>query len=297
MNWLCNPVSGWALRTQFGNRVLPMEEPSKRLHRALNGAIEQLLRPLCRLLLRHGVSSNAFERIAKRVYVEVAYKELGAGGKSPTASRIAVTTGLTRKDVRHVLAELGSEEGDRAPDSNRANKVLAAWGQDADFCDSNGSRLPLDTDAGPAFAELVRRYSGDMPSKAVLDELIRLDAVQRLSDGSLRPVEKRPLPSGYRDLHIEALGRHVAALIETVDHNIQHGATDPRFQRKVMYVAFPASAVPSFRMLCAQEVELLLNKVDRWAIERGSNEWENSPGHVNAGFGIYYFEERLGRRS
>ncbi len=40
--------------------------------RALRGALEQLLRPLCRLLLRHSVPFNAFKDMAKRVYVDVA---------------------------------------------------------------------------------------------------------------------------------------------------------------------------------------------------------------------------------
>ena len=40
-------------------------------------------------------------------------------------------------------------------------------------------------------------------------------------------------------LHI--LGTDVASLVETIDHNLQHGAADPRFQRKVMYDNLPTS--------------------------------------------------------
>ena len=57
---------------------------------ALRGALEQLLRPLCRLLLRHSVSFSAFADIAKRVYVDVALKDFSLPGKKPTTSRVAV---------------------------------------------------------------------------------------------------------------------------------------------------------------------------------------------------------------
>jgi len=76
-----------------------------RLQRALRGALEQLLRPLCRLLLRHSIPFDALVDIAKRVYVNVAWHEFNVPGKKPTASRVAVLSGLTRKDVHRLLAD------------------------------------------------------------------------------------------------------------------------------------------------------------------------------------------------
>jgi len=64
-----------------------------RLQRALRGALEQLLRPLCRLLLRHSIPFDALVDIAKRVYVNVAWHEFNVPGKKPTASRVAVLSG------------------------------------------------------------------------------------------------------------------------------------------------------------------------------------------------------------
>jgi hypothetical protein len=271
-------------------RISSIENPSNPLDRALREAVERLLRPLCRLLLRNEVSFNAFERLAKRAYVAVAYVELGAGKKPPTASQIAAVSGLTRKNVGQVLSDFGGAADDRALDSSRAGKVLAGWRQDADFCDSHGRPLALDSEAGPTFAELVRRYSGDMPSRAVLDELMRVKAVERLNDGSVRPVAKQAISDRPRDHDMGAFGRDVAALIETIDHNIQEGATNPRFQRKVMYLAFPRCALARFRTLCAQEVNPLLTKLDRWVKKEVVSGARSGPRHVDAGLGLYYFE-------
>ena len=71
----------------------PIVDPDRRSEGALRGALEQLLRPLCRLLLRHSVSFSAFADMAKRVYVDVALKDFSLPGKKPTTSRVAVLSG------------------------------------------------------------------------------------------------------------------------------------------------------------------------------------------------------------
>ncbi len=75
------------------------------VHGALESAIARLLRPLFRVLLRHSMSFVAFEALAKRVYVEVAMKDFGIEGKKPTISRASILSGLTRKEVHHLLSE------------------------------------------------------------------------------------------------------------------------------------------------------------------------------------------------
>jgi len=99
-------------------------DTDSRPQRALQRAIEQLLRPLCRLLLRHSVSFGAFEDMAKRVYVDVALKDFGISGKKPTTSRIAVLSGLTRKEVQRLLLESDDEGHEVADRYNRAARVL-----------------------------------------------------------------------------------------------------------------------------------------------------------------------------
>src|SRR5438874_2705214 len=68
----------------------------------LQRAVEQLLRPLVRLLLRHAVPFAAFEEMAKRVYVDAALKDFAIPDRKPSASRAAVLTGLTRKEVQRL---------------------------------------------------------------------------------------------------------------------------------------------------------------------------------------------------
>ena len=264
-----------------------------RLQRALRGALEQLLRPLCRLLLRHSVPFTAFEDIAKRVFVEVAWNDFSLPGKKSTASRVAVLSGLTRKDIHRLLANPVVDQSETFERYNRAAKVTTGWARDAEFLDAKGRARVLDFEGDLSFSILVKRYSGDMPPRAILDELLRVGSVERLEDGRLQIVTRGYVPQNSAVDKLGILGRDVADLIETIDHNLQNGESDPRFQRKVMYAATPYHALPAFRKLSAAQGQALLEKLDRWLAEHDIAPVGESPERARAGLGVFYFEERL----
>jgi hypothetical protein len=260
---------------------------------AVNTAVLMLLRPLCRLLLRYQVPFGAFEELAKHVYVQTAMADFGIPGKKATLSRASILTGLTRKDVQRLVAEPEPVKAATQEGYNRAARVLGGWARDADFRGPDGHPAALEAQDGAAsFAELVRRYSGDMPARAVLDELLRVGAVRRRDDGRLELVTRAYVPMGGEVEKLGILGADVADLIATIDHNLQHGGTDPRYQRKVMYRSMPAHVRPAFRALSAQQSQALLERLDAWLTEHDT---DDSPDQAEAprvrlGLGIYYFE-------
>lgn len=268
-------------------------DPQNRVAIAVNSALLLLLRPLCRLLLRYQVPFGAFEELAKHVYVQTALEDFALPGKKPSLSRASILTGLTRKDVQRLVAEpepvrAASQEG-----FNRAARVLGGWARDPDFHNAVGQPAALDPQDGPAsFAELVRRYSGDMPARAMLDELLRVGAVQRRPDGRIALVRRSYVPVHDDVEKLGFLGVDVADLITTIDHNLQHGATDPRYQRKVMYRSVPAEIRPAFRTLSATRAQALLEQLDAWLAERDTDNPPDRPDapRVRLGLGIYYFE-------
>ncbi|MED5619944.1 DUF6502 family protein [Ideonella sp. BN130291] len=265
--------------------------------RALDLAIAQLLRPLFRLLLRHAVSFRAFEDLAKRTYVEVAWKEFGIPGKKPSTSRVAVLSGLTRKEVQRLLdGDTLAADDDLADRYNRAARVLTGWVRDTDFHDATGAPRVLAPDGDASFATLVRRYSGDMPARAVLDELLRVGAVCTTGDGRLQLLTHAYVPAHSPADKLAILGSDVADLVTTIEHNLQHGSAAPRFQRKVMYDAIPISAVADFQKLSAAQSQALLEQLDSWLAQHDldAHPQAGSPQRVRVGVGVYYFEEDLG---
>ncbi len=223
-------------------------------------------------------------------------QETGIQGKKPSVSRVSILSGLSRKEVQRVLnlPLLGVDEP--LEHYNRAARVIAGWVRDPDFLDSTRNPKTLaPQDGATSFAELVRRYSGDVPARAMLNELLRVEAVEQLADGAIRLLARAYVPRSSELDKLDILGTDVADLIATIDHNLRHGSTDPLFQRKVMYDNLPAEALPEFRNLSGAQAQALLERLDQWLAEqdRDTNPQATGSGRVRAGIGIYYFEERL----
>ena len=238
---------------------------------------------------------GVFEELAKRAYVDVALAEFNLPGKKPSLSRVAILSGLTRKEVQR-LASLSPEgEADAGAQYNRAARVLTGWVRDRDFCDAQGNPQALDGEGKGSFAALVKRHSGDVPARAVLDELLNVGAVQRADDGRIELVTRAYVPQHGADDKLHILGTDVADLIETIDHNLAHGVTRPRFQRKVMYHGIPAASVAAFRTLSVRESQALLERLDAWLAEHDTPNPADQPDlpRVRLGMGIYAFEEPL----
>lgn len=262
----------------------------------LTQAICRILRPLLRILHRKGVAFGEFSQLAKQIYVEVSEDVLAATGERPTTSRIAIATGLTRKDVAQ-LRQAANEDGySPTPSYNRGARVMTGWLHDTEFLDAAGkaARLPLHGDTG-SFAALVSRYSGDMPYRAMLQEMVRVGAVEvDEASASVQLLGSGYIPHGDESEKFSILGTDAAALIATIDHNL---TTQERsqlyFQRKVSYDNLPEEALPAFKAMVEKDGLGLLIKFNEWLAtqDRDSNPQAGGTGQMRAGVGIYYFEE------
>jgi hypothetical protein len=272
-------------------------DPSaERVNQALAHAILRILHALARLLLRHGMPLRTFVELAKRAYVNIALREFAIPGRRPSISRAALLTGLTRKEVQRIAdapEELASES---YATHSRAARVVAGWVRDPDFNTAGGEPRDLDMDAGTrTFAELVRRYGGDVPPRAVLDELMRVGAVVRTAEDHLRLNARVYIPRASEVSKLMILGSDVSYLINTIDHNLQDNVPRPRFQRKVMYDNVPIEAMEEFRQLNERHAQELIELLDAWLArhDRDVNPAVRGTGRVRAGVGVFAFEEVL----
>ena len=264
-------------------------------NKALATACTQLLRPLVRILLRNNVSHQTLADLAKQVYVEVANSEFGIRGKKQTISRIAILTGLTRKEVQRLLAPKTRADAVPSEEYHRAARVITGWVKDPDF-GNKGRPFPLRMEGKRAsFSELVKRYSGDIPVRAMLDELLRVGAVKQLKDGRICLLSRGYIPQKGTAEKLRVLGTDTADLVATIDYNVYQRPSKPRFQRKVMYDNVPVEAAKEFQILAAAQGQELLESLDRWLShrDRDVNPALKGIGRTRVGLGIYHFEEPL----
>jgi hypothetical protein len=262
------------------------------MNKALTKALIHILRPLMRVLLKHNIPYGTFSDIAKWVYVDVADREFALPGKKQTVSRVAIITGLSRKETSRVKNLAIDQELGSADRGHRAIRVINGWRKDPRFTNDHGMAkvLPIEgrTDS---FAGLVKKYSGDIPHRAVLDEMVRAGVVERM-DGEVRLLSEGYIVTRDEIEKINILGTDTGEFISTVAHNISEGEKNPLFQRKVSYDNIPAEDLPEVRKTLAEISSSFIKSIDEYMsrYDRDTNPTVQGSGRKKAGLGVFYFE-------
>ena len=273
---------------------------------SLSAACLRLLRPLARIMLRHGLSTYDFSRIANIAFVRAAGDILREQGKPVSFSRVSAITGLHR----HVVSDIvNSPDGGTADPStekdyrrNRLSRVLTGWFESPSYTDDEGRPLVLAVDGPePSFASLVRAFSGDIYPRIILDELMEVGAVRILKDGGIRAVARRYTTGGAEPAAIQQLGSTVRDVLSTLEHNLGTPPDRRLYDDTVVSASIDKAALPLLRRLLRQRGAAFLEDIEGWVAE---HEKPDAPDSVRAGVMVQMFvdvesekkEESIGPR-
>lgn len=267
------------------------------LTHGLLAAYRKLLQPLVRILVRHGVSYAEISEVLKNVFVEVAERDFNLPGRRTSQSRVAILTGLSRKEVAKQKAILDSGDAPSiASNLNRVARVLEAWHMEPEFTGIYGLPLdlPFESESGPSFVELVRRFSGDMSARAMLDELLHVGAVQELASGAFKVLMHAYVPEQLRPDALQRFGEVVRDFVSTYEHNMHRKPEGPpgRFERIVFATnGLREDLMPAFAVLIKAKGHNLLVELDNWisAQETRASSTGKDVKNVRTGVGIYHY--------
>ena len=263
----------------------------------LLAAYRQLLRPLVRILIRHGITLGEVNELLKTVFVEVASEDFALPSRKVSQSRVAILTGLTRKEVARQIDIL--ESGDALKISsnlNRASRVLEGWHTDPEFTGPYGMprELPFESvESGASFSDLVRKFSGDMAARAMLDELLRVRAVERTSSGAFRVLTRAYIPESFQPEALERFGERVRDYVGTYEFNMMRRHGPGRFER-IVYAphGLKAHLLPALDALIKAKGMQLLIELDTWISAQDTPITGDLDGHekrLGTGIGIYHY--------
>ena len=257
-------------------------------------ALARLLRPIVRVLLANKVTYATFDQIARQVFVEVADKDFTLKGRKQTVSRVALVTGLSRKEVLRIKREPPLADRELGRTFHRAARLISTWCNQAEYVDEKGGPLSLPFDGEVSFSSLVGDVGGDLTPRAVLDELreagiVNVDAARRV-----HLLNKAYVPNRDETQIMKILGTDVGDLAETISYNLNKPADQTRFQLKVSYDNLPQECLESLHRMVSERGHEVLVEFDRWLRQqdRDANPQAQGSGRVRAGVGIYYFEEQ-----
>jgi hypothetical protein len=255
------------------------------------GALRQLLRPLVRILLRHGVSFADYAETSKAVFVEVAESDLGL---SQDIAGMAVVTGLTRKEIGRVRDELAQGHRPSVANLNRIGRILAGWHQDPEFTGPYGIPLELGVaGSDPSFAELAKRYAPSSDVVSVLAELRSVGVVADGKNGRVRVLTRSYIPTQEDPAVFQFFGVALRDLAETLDFNLNSPADAGYFERRVWTPAgIDPSDLPQFDALVHQRGQQFLETLDNYLTTK-ETEADSFPEtmRIKVGVGVFMFSD------
>lgn len=138
--------------------------------------LQELLAELAFALLPRGMTPRRFGELARFAFVRAATEMSRLRNGRVNYSRVSAQTGLSRADVKRLL-QCDAFDLHRVANAPM-ERVVNGWRSDRLFSSRPGRPKGLRiVGRNASFAGLVRKYGGDVPHKAVLDELRRIDAV------------------------------------------------------------------------------------------------------------------------
>ena len=257
-------------------------------------AIRSLLKPIVRELVAKGLTYPALARILRELYVETAERDFALPFKSPSDSRVSLVTGLHRKEVARLRRRPREPDPEIGGIESIASRVIGRWIAKRGYRDRKGRPREIgyeESGRRPSFVALVRELGIDVPPRSVLDELVRVGAVEIRPDGMLALCEEVLVPSGELEAKLPILATDPGELFATIAHNLDE-PEDTWLQRKVVYDNVGADALPELRAAAKRLGADFLRAANELLASRDRDRTPEAPGgrRSRVVLGAYYFE-------
>jgi hypothetical protein len=257
-------------------------------------AVERVLRPVCRILIRHGFTVHDGIELLKRAFLAAAADVTQERDFPVTKARLSLSTGMPLAEVERIRSRLAASVDLSETRYAQVMRVIASWHLDRrfalDFVDEP-KVLPIEQSKGsPSFEGLVREFAPALDWRQLLGELEELGAVVVQKQAGLVHLKARAyIPKPFSLTDSERFGRLLSAYATTIDINSKkEGPGLGRFDRAVI-ADFPISIEDeeAFHLKVREEGQKLLVLLDEWLARKPRvKEHGRRPGTA-----VFYFVE------
>ncbi len=242
--------------------------------------LDDLLAPLCRLLVAQGV---AFSDLSERLKGHYVHAALDLAEGKTTDSRLSVMTGLQRRDIAR-LREFQSKPAR----PNHLSRLVALWQSDPEYS-QNGKALHLPrTGDAPSFETLAMAVRKDVHPRTMLDTLVSAGTVQISGDNLVSLKKTAYLPLGGSEEQLQYLAQNVGDHLAAASANVL-GANPPFFDRALHYSKLSQAQVSELTELFQSGQMTLLETLNATAaaMKRSGEE----TGNIRFRAGGYFFAD------
>lgn len=270
-------------------------------------AFRNLLLPLVRLAMRHGLSYGDLNEALRRSMAECAKDIYPASERS--SAQLAILTGLPRADAARIRETLAVGAAEELSSLTLVGRLVSGWKND--FVGPYGVPLELPMQGGEhSFPDLVRRFAGKTPAAEVLENLKRVGVVEISAAGRARLTNRPYITGRLKPESIERMSWVVRDLAETLEFNLNPSRETPaRFERR-MYTHEPLAGplLEGFRELVQEDGQTFLSRLDNWLSDQFKDirrrrrntgvdtpPMSEAPDARHVGVGVYWFEQKTTR--
>jgi hypothetical protein len=257
-------------------------------------ALRKVLRPLVKVMLSQGITLPFITELLKTLLVDVAQNNFRIDDKSATDSRISLLTGVHRKDVSRLRAQLQTQDDPVPEVVSLGTQLVAVWLGDARYQDSDGNPLALPRFASEggdvSFEALVAGVNSDIRSRVVLDEWLRLGIVRMDDANRVSLCTQAFVPSEGFEEKAFYFGHNLHDHAAAATRNLLGGAA-PLMERSVHYDALSAASIAR---LAKQSQELgmkALLAVNKSALTAEQADASEPSPKQRMTFGVYFYTE------
>ncbi len=258
-------------------------------------ALLRVLRPIIRLLIRHGIRYDEFADVARGAFVESAIRDGSKGASRPTRERVALITGIPRQRVDHYVDDEAALPTTDPTPTRLMSELLHKWHTDPQYLDRDRAPLELEFDAhsGPSFKRLVAQINTSADPYLALDELLKTRSVVYIDETHLRVITRVFLWPGDWPHGIEYFGTALAHLIQTHEYNFSpENADRKRLERFVSAdQGLPSRLVPSFHTVARERANQLLLELDDWFAHFSDVTIDEEDPRATAGVDVFFYVE------
>ena len=238
-------------------------------------AVEFVLRPIARMLVRRGIGMSNLIELVKRAFLAGAADVVKEKGLPVTVGRLQTYTGLPRAEVERIRRTLADSVDLSETRFFKITRLFTTWHLDRrytlQFLDTPRDLVIDDPSEPQTFHSLVRECAPGVDPKELLEELVRIGAVKIHPDtGRAHLLARAYIPEPYEVTDSERFGRMLSHYAVTLDLNSRNKGSEPRRFERHVNGDFPISEEDEaeFHEKCRQLGQKLLETLDQWLSAR-----------------------------
>ncbi len=252
-----------------------------------------VLRPLVRILFRAGVRFDEFIELLRGIYVEITIRDAMDSGKTITTGRIAILSGVGRRDVDRLVTSDDWLQVPKPTDVAALAAVLHRWHTDAAFLGPYGVplELPISGQSGRNFTELVNGSPIRIDPQSAYEQLLAAKMMIKSGDTHVKVLSRTFVsPEPMSAEMLEHFGSAMRNLASTLDHNMTPAQPRKRLERSVFPDdGLPKELVDEYDAFVRERAQQLISDVDDWLADAARRAVDDPTCRVNLGVSVYQY--------